>query len=235
MFFEEPTQSDNATSTPMLINHEDVATNQKMVRPAVDVIIEERVEPLELPQPTSVIFREILETLLLTFFIFWLVNSLIGRYRIDGSSMNPTLVDGQYLIINNFSYYLDEPERGDIIVFKHPNNDLNLIKRVVGVPGDHVEVKERQVTVNDIPLDEPYIKAPPNYSGNWDVPADKYFVLGDNRNSSSDSHSWGFLPEDNILGKAQVVYWPPQDWIAVPHYFHTAVEAANNDDGSTTN
>jgi signal peptidase I len=168
-------------------------------------------------QPTEAIFREIIETLLLTFFIFFLVNSLIGRYRIDGSSMNPTLFDGEYLIINNVSYYLDTPQPGDIIVFKHPNNDLNLIKRVIGVPGDHVEINDRQVTVNDKPLDEPYIAAPPNYSGSWDVPTDSYFVLGDNRNNSSDSHSWSYLPEDNIIGKAMFVYWPPSDWTAIPH------------------
>ncbi len=177
-------------------------------------------------QPTAAILREIIETLLLTFFIFFLVNSLIGRYRIDGSSMNPTLFDGEYLIINNISYYLDTPEHGDIIVFKHPNNDLNLIKRVIGVPGDHIEIHDRQVIVNDELMNEPYIAAPPNYSGSWDVPTGSYFVLGDNRNNSSDSHSWSYLPEDNIIGKAMFVYWPPSDWTAIPH---------NNDAISLTN
>lgn len=169
-------------------------------------------------QPTEAIIREIVETLLLTFFIFFIVNSLIGRYRIDGSSMNPTLYDGEYLIINNVSYYLDEPQHGDIIVFKHPNNELNLIKRIIGVAGDHVEIRNQQVKVNDIVLDEPYIAAPPNYTGTWDVPEGTFFVLGDNRNNSSDSHSWSYLPEENIIGKAMVVYWPPSDWTAVPHY-----------------
>ncbi len=171
----------------------------------------------QIRQPTEAIFREIIETLLLTFFIFFLVNSLIGRYRIDGSSMNPTLFDGEYLIINNISYYLDSPKQGDIIVFKHPNNDLNLIKRVIGVPGDHIEIQDRQVKVNDMVVNEPYIAAPPNYSGSWDVPEGSYFVLGDNRNNSSDSHSWSFLPEDNIIGRALLVYWPPSDWTAIPH------------------
>lgn len=173
--------------------------------------------PKENSQPTEAIIREIVETLLLTFFIFFLVNSLVGRYRIDGSSMNPTLFDGEYLIINNVSYYLDEPQRGEIIVFKHPNNDLNLIKRIIGIPGDHVEIRNQQVKVNGIVLDEPYIAAEPNYSGAWDVPEGSFFVLGDNRNNSSDSHSWSFLPEDNIIGKAMFVYWPPSDWSAIPH------------------
>ena len=172
----------------------------------------------ELRQPTELVVREIIETLLLTFFIFWLVNSLVGRYRIDGNSMNPTLEDGQYLLINNLSYYLDEPDKGDIIVFHHPNSDLNLIKRVIGLPGDHVEIRDSHVIVNGVTLTEPYIQASPNYNGSWDVPADQYFVLGDNRNSSSDSHTWSFLPEDNIVGKAMVIYWPYRDWAQVPHY-----------------
>lgn len=175
-------------------------------------------EPIQVRQPTEVLVREIVETLLLTFFIFWLVNSLVGRYRIDGSSMNPTLADSQYLLINNVTYYLDKPERGDIIVFLHPRSDLNLIKRVIGLPGDHVEVRDGVVIVNQVPLNEPYIAAPPNYTGSWDVPDGQYFVLGDNRNNSSDSHSWGFLPTSNILGKAAVVYWPPSDWETIPHH-----------------
>jgi len=172
----------------------------------------------ELRQPTELVAREIIETLLLTFFIFWLVNSLVGRYRIDGNSMNPTLENGQYLLINNLSYYLDEPDQGEIIVFHHPNSDLNLIKRVIGLPGDHVEIRDGQVIVNGATLTEPYIQASPNYNGSWDVPADQYFVLGDNRNSSSDSHTWSFLPEENIVGKAMVIYWPYRDWAPVPHY-----------------
>lgn len=171
----------------------------------------------EIRQPTEVVVREILETLLLTFFIFWLVHSLVGRYRIDGSSMNPTLDHGQYLLINNFAYYLEKPERGDIIVFRHPNSNLNLIKRVIGLPGDEINISNRTVTVNGTVLDEPYVKAPPTYNGSWTVPEDNYFVLGDNRNSSSDSHTWQYLPEDNVIGKAAVIYWPFADWGQVPH------------------
>ncbi|VAW42921.1 Signal peptidase I [hydrothermal vent metagenome] len=180
--------------------------------------------PSEIPivrenrQPTEFVVREIVETLLLTFFIFWLVNSFVGRYRIDGNSMNPTLANEQYLLINNFSYYLNEPDRGDIIVFLHPNSDLNLIKRVIGLPGDHIKIRERTVSVNGVLLNEPYIQADPTYSGDWTVPEDAYFVLGDNRNSSSDSHSWGFLPEENVLGKALIIYWPIPDWAEVPHF-----------------
>ncbi len=192
----------------MTLIESDSQLKSTIAEPSADVISH---------QPTEAILREIIETLLLTFFIFFIVNSLIGRYRIDGSSMNPTLFDGEYLIINNISYYLDDPKQGDIIVFKHPNNDLNLIKRVIGEPGAHVEIHDRQVIVNGRTLEEPYIAAEPNYSGKWDVPEGMYFVLGDNRNNSSDSHSWSFLPEENIIGKAMLVYWPPSDWTAVSH------------------
>lgn len=174
----------------------------------------------EIRQPAGVIVREIVETLLLTFFIFWLVNSLVGRYRIDGSSMNPTLQHGEYLLINNLSYYLNEPQRGDIIVFHHPNSELNLIKRVIGLPGDQIEISDQHVKVNGVILDEPYIQAEPTYSGSWTVPDGEYFVLGDNRNSSSDSHSWQYLPKENIIGKAIFIYYPFTDWGRVPHFTH---------------
>lgn len=173
---------------------------------------------IQIRQPTEVVVREIIETLLLTFFIFWLVHNLVGRYRIDGSSMNPTLANGEYLLVNNLAYYLDEPERGDIIVFHHPNSELNLIKRVIGLPGDQIEISDEHIKVNGVILNEPYIQAEPVYSGNWTVPEDQYFVLGDNRNNSSDSHSWQYLPEDHIVGKAMVIYWPFVNWGRVPHF-----------------
>ncbi len=168
--------------------------------------------------PASAVFREIIETLLLTFFIFWIVNGLVGRYRIDGSSMNPTLLNEEFLLISNFAYQLDEPERGDIIVFRHPLTDENLVKRVIGLPGDAIEIQNGDVLVNGLILDEPYIAAAPDYSGSWAVPGSQYFVLGDNRNQSSDSAAWGYLPEERILGKALVVYWPPQQWTRIPHH-----------------
>jgi signal peptidase I len=174
--------------------------------------------PVRTGPSTGEVIREIVETLLLTFFIFWLVNSMVGRYRIDGSSMNPTLYNEQYLIINNLSYLLEDPQRGEIIVFRHPRSDMNLIKRVIGVPGDQVEIRNGQVFVNGVILAEPYIQETTIYEGSWSIPEGQYFVLGDNRNNSNDSHNWQYLPRDHILGKAILIYWPVTDWGMVTHH-----------------
>ena len=101
-------------------------------------------EANDLKQPREVLIREIAETLLLTLFIFWIVNTATGRFRIEGYSMLPTLEEGEYVIIDKLSYYLEDPERGDVIVLHFPNDrSRDFIKRVVGVPGDHIEVEGR--------------------------------------------------------------------------------------------
>ncbi len=163
--------------------------------------------------------REIVETLLLTILIFWAVNAATGRFRIDGSSMEPNLHDGQYIIINKLIYQLTEPGRGDIVVFQYPNDpSRDFIKRVIGVPGDEVKIELGRVYVNGQSLDEPYIAQLGSYSGTWKLGPDELYVLGDNRNNSSDSHNWGVLPRENMIGRAWVIYWPLQDWGAIPHY-----------------
>jgi len=173
-------------------------------------------------QPRELLIREIIETLLLTMFIFWIVNTATGRFRIEGYSMLPSLEEGEYVIIDKLSYYLDDPERGDIIVLQFPNDrSRDFIKRVIGIPGDHIDIGDNQVRINGTLIDEPYINAEPAYSGSWDVPADSYFVLGDNRNNSSDSHNWSFLPREDVVGKAWIIYWGPENWGLVPHYEHT--------------
>lgn len=173
-------------------------------------------------QPTSIVVREIAETLLLTLFIFWIVNTATGRYRVQGHSMLPTLHEGEYLIINKLSYTFDEPRRGDIIVLHFPRDrSREYIKRVIGVPGDHIEIREGTVLVNGVPLDEPYINGTAAYrSASWTVPQGQYFVMGDNRNNSSDSRSWSFLPRADIVGKAWLIYWEIEDWGLVPHFRH---------------
>ncbi len=181
-------------------------------------------QPQEITQPTSILVREILETLLFTFFIVFLVKSATQNFRIEGASMLPTLHEGEYLIINKLIYYLEEPERGDIIVMHYPNDrSRDFIKRVIGLPGDIVEINNGQVKVNGAVLDEPYISAPTNNNKTWEVPEDSFFVMGDNRPNSSDSRSWNFLPREDIIGRAWVVYWKPEDWQMVPHFAHSYV------------
>ena len=189
--------------------------------PAEAVAEAHAVEADSLKQPRELLIREIVETLLLTMFIFWIVNTATGRFRIEGYSMLPTLQEGEYVIIDKLSYYLSDPERGDVIVLHFPNDrSRDFIKRVMGVPGDHIEIGDGQVRINGTVLDEPYINADPSYNGTWDVPEDSYFVLGDNRNNSSDSHNWSFLPRDDVVGKAWVIYWGPENWGLVAHYDH---------------
>lgn len=163
--------------------------------------------------------RETVETILLTAIIFVVLNTATGRFQVRGSSMEPALHDGQYLIISKLIYWLHPPERGDIIVFHPPGNpDDDYIKRVVGLPGEQIEIRNGTVWVNGIVIEEPYVLNPGSYSGTWNLEEGEYFVLGDNRRNSSDSHTWGELPRGNIVGKAWLCYWPPEEWRLVSHH-----------------
>jgi signal peptidase I len=170
------------------------------------------------------VLRELIETIALTVVIFLLIRFAVQNFRIEGFSMEPNFHDGQFLIVNKLIYVLHPPERGDVIVFIPPNNTTrDFIKRVIGLPGDQIEIVNGRVLVNGAPLDEPYPLNPGTYSSETlVVPADEYFVLGDNRNNSSDSHSWGPVPANSIIGKAWVSYWPPQVMGLVPTYSYAA-------------
>ncbi len=150
-----------------------------------------------------------LETLLIALVLFLSINTVSARIRVEGHSMMPTLEDGEFILVNRLSYKFGAPQRGDIIVFHYPRNPSEeYIKRVIGLPGDRIQVKGGTVYVNDRPLEERYTAAPPRYEGQWEIPEGELFVLGDNRNNSSDSHSWGTVPLDYVVGKATFVYWP---------------------------
>ena len=171
--------------------------------------------------------QDALETLLLAVILFLVINTLTGRYQVHGQSMEPSLHDGQYLIASKVTYWLHPPERGDVVVLQPPQDQSSVpyIKRLVGLPGDVVEVRDDRVWVNGVALNEPYISAPPTYAGSWVVSESEYFVLGDNRNNSSDSHAWGLLPRNHILGKAIFCYWPPESWGTIPHYAFKELES----------
>jgi signal peptidase I len=164
-------------------------------------------------------FLDIIETVVLAVVLFLGINAVSARVRVDGSSMIPTLQNGEFVLVNRMAYRLGDTQRGDIIVFRSINEpNLDLIKRIIGLPGDDVLVQNGQVVVNGQALSEPYIAAPPRYTGEWKVPEGHLFVLGDNRNDSSDSHQWGLLPFENVIGKAILIYWPPPEWNLIQHF-----------------
>jgi signal peptidase I len=195
--------------------------------------------------------RELIETILLTLVIFVAVRTLVVNFRVDGESMSPSLANGQYLLVNKAVFFhfdlnaisnilpgpdrqgKDEvylfhpPQRGDIIVFDPPlRSDKPYVKRVIGLPGDRIAIHENKVYVNGTAIDENYISAPPHYTypligDDLIVPAGSIFVLGDNRNNSSDSHVFGSVPLDNVIGKAIVSYWPPEGFGIIPHERYT--------------
>ncbi len=143
---------------------------------------------------------------------------------IPSDSMVPTLVKDDRLIIDKLSYRFGQPQRGDIVVF-NPTEALAaqkfkdaFIKRVVGLPGERIEVKEGKVLVNDQPIAENYTAELPNYNWKYEgvIPANSYIVFGDNRNNSYDSHYWGLVPKEKLVGRAIVRFWPPKRVGGIP-------------------
>jgi len=158
--------------------------------------------------------REIVETVALTVIIFLVIRFAVQSYRVQGPSMQPGLVTNDYVLVNKVAYLFHQPERGDVIVFHYPlDTSEDFIKRVIGLPGDTIVIAAKTVTVDGVTLSEPYISQPANPSGQkWIVPQNDYFVLGDNRPVSDDSRDWGYVPKDDIVGKAVIVYWPFKSW-----------------------
>jgi signal peptidase I len=178
-------------------------------------------EPVETEEKRSGFTRfiiDVVETLILSIILFAAINAVSARIRVDGASMEPSLQSGEFVIVNKLAYTFGDPAIGDVIVFHFPRDpDQEYIKRIIGLPGDRVEVRDGEVYVNDQILYEDYIAASPVYETTWDVPADSLFVLGDNRNNSSDSHNWGPVPIDYVIGEATFIYWPPTEWGIVEH------------------
>lgn len=182
------------------------------------------------------IFREVLETLVLTAIIFFAVNSVTGRFKIYGASMDNTFQNGEYIIVNRLAYKIGQPQRGDVVVFVPPSypegtfferlvgipGETDFIKRIIGVPGDTIRIEGGQVDINGQPLDEPYIREPMSKAQlqEWILDPDQYLALGDNRNFSKDSRdpSVGPINSSRIVGKVELVYWPFSNLKLVEHY-----------------
>ncbi len=185
--------------------------------------------------------KEALDTILFVLIAVIVIRFFIGELRwIPSGSMHPTLIEGDRLFVEKLSKPFREPQRGDILVFYPPDEplrkdffsiisrltgifckDVAFIKRIVGMPGDKLEIKSEEdgyfVYINDIKLNEPYILSKTDwmpcrddmYCGPLNVPDDNYFMMGDNRGNSQDSRFWGFLPKNRIIGRAIFVFFPP--------------------------
>ena len=165
--------------------------------------------------PTRGFWRELIDTVLPAVAIALVIHLFLARtYGVHGQSMVPNLHDHQRLIVDLVSYHLRPPDRGEIVVFDVPEqiSDIPLIKRVVGIPGDTVEVKGGAVYVNGRRLDEPYLSEQTlGQMALRTVPEGHVFVLGDNRNYANDSRAFGVVPFEDIVGRAWIRYWPPAD------------------------
>jgi signal peptidase I len=192
--------------------------------------------------------REIVEVVLLALLLVMVIRTFIQNYRIDGISMEPNFHDGQFLIVNRYAYCpgihvevpfinakvwektwcVRQPQRGDVVVFEYPRDpSRDFIKRVIGLPGETVEVRAGQVLVNGSPLAEPFAPNPGSYTAPpITVGPEEVYVMGDNRNNSSDSHLWGPLPQRHIIGEATLSYWPPRHWSLVPQFDLNDLQAA---------
>ena len=175
-----------------------------------------------LPRPRLKIpglLLEIISTLVFVIAVTVLFDLAIPRSLVDGHSMEPTFYGDDRLVVSRVHYLLGEPQRGDIIVFNslvpsEAERGIMLIKRVIGVPGQTVELRDQYIHIDDNPLDEPYILEPCRISNSrcrdkiWELGGDEYFVMGDNRNNSKDSRVFGPVPIQNIVGQVVFRYFP---------------------------
>ena len=168
------------------------------------------------------IIREFASIVLISFLLAMILRAFVIEGReIPSGSMLPTLQIGDKVLLNKFIYHFKDPARGDIVVFTPPEEigqEGPFIKRVIGLPGETVEVRDGKVFINGAALKEPYLAEPPMYDyGPVIVPEGCLFVMGDNRNSSFDSHRWNaWLREDHLMGKAFMIYWPVNRIMLLP-------------------
>jgi len=169
--------------------------------------------PAKIPESNPVAtlfpFKEWIPTIIMCAALFFSINFFTARVRVIGDSMYPTLEEGELLLVDRMRFREGSFQRGDIIVFNHPiSRDRHLVKRIIGLPGEKIKIENGVIYINGKALKETYLGSPTNYESEFRVPANSYYVLGDNRDYSSDSHNWGFLPAHEIIGKAVAIYYP---------------------------
>ncbi len=164
--------------------------------------------------------REILITVALALAIFFTARAMLQTYEVYQTSMEPSFFQGQRVVVLKVVYWFGEPQRGDVVIFRAPDgSDEEFIKRIIGLPGDTVEIIHGVTYINGFQLEEPYVKRSFTYSlPEQTIPEENYFVLGDNRDVSNDSHRGWFMPRSHLIGKAWLVTWPPSDWGVVPGF-----------------
>ncbi|MGH2495538.1 MAG: signal peptidase I [Ktedonobacteraceae bacterium] len=177
--------------------------------------------------------RELIETIAFTLLIFLVIRFAAQSFRVDGASMEPGLHTDEYVLVNKVAYLFHSPQRGDVIVFHYPlDTSKDFIKRVIGVPGDTITTTSDTVTVNGQILHEPYISAPFNFENNtWKLGSNEFFVMGDNRDNSLDSRTWGPLNRSYIVGKAVAVYWPLSNWEWINTFSPVFTSVSNSQGG----
>ena len=170
--------------------------------------------------------REIIEIVTLTLLILFIIRFAIQSFRTDGQSMEPNFHSNEYVLVNKVTYLLQQPQRGDVVVFHYPFDiHQDFIKRLIGLPGDTIHITGTTVTINGQTIREPYIRVPFNLENKtWKLGANQFFVMGDNRDNSLDSRTWGPLDRSYIIGKVFAAYWPINDLGFIKNY--SAVYAA---------
>ena len=163
---------------------------------------------------------QVLVTAFVVMVVFAGVQFTMQSFRVEGRSMEPSYEDNEYMIVDKLTYRFSSPQRGDVIVFRSPTTpDQLLVKRIVGMPGETVEIKHGEIYIDGEPLEEtPGFEALPYDGYSHDVPTGEYWVIGDNRQISSGSHTFGTVAGDLIIGKARISYWPPREWGLSPGY-----------------
>jgi signal peptidase I len=180
-------------------------------------------QPLALPPASrrSNLLREVVDTALLTAIIFLIVNAATSRFLIKSVSMLPNLREGEFVIVDKVSYAFGSPQRGDIVVFALADEADDLIKRVIGLPGETIEISDGTVYIDGRPLAEPYaVPSPGSVFPARRLGADEYFVMGDNRVDSRDSRAFGPIQRQSIVGRAWIIYWPPAHWGIIPQHVY---------------